>query len=62
MVERLNLRGVELFRCEVCGLVYREERYAQMCERWCREHGTCNLEITRHAVGGWAKKFGEIQH
>ena len=60
MVEKITLGGVELFRCEACGLVYREEEYAQMCESWCRGHGTCNLEITRHAVGGWAKKLREI--
>jgi hypothetical protein len=40
----------DLFLCEECDLLYREEELAQKCEDWCRENKSCNLEITRHAV------------
>ncbi len=40
----------ELFLCEECDLLYKEEELAQKCEDWCRENKSCNLEITKHAV------------
>ena len=43
-----------LWVCEECGLRYREKFWAEKCEEWCRKHGTCNLEIIKHAVGGFS--------
>jgi hypothetical protein len=40
----------DLFLCEECNLLYKEEELAQKCEEWCREYKTCNLEISKHAV------------
>lgn len=40
----------DLYLCEECNLLYREEELAQKCEDWCRETKSCNLEITKHAV------------
>ena len=40
----------KLFQCKECGLRYREEKIAKECERWCGEHQSCNLNITKHAV------------
>ncbi|MHA1906881.1 MAG: hypothetical protein ACW98Y_06280 [Candidatus Thorarchaeota archaeon] len=39
-----------LFLCEECGLLYKEEHWAEKCEVWCKEHKSCNIEITQHAV------------
>ena len=39
-----------LYACEECWLKYREKALAEKCEAWCREHKSCNLEITKHAV------------
>jgi hypothetical protein len=39
-----------LYLCEECKLLYRKEHWAQKCEDWCRERGSCNLEIMKHAV------------
>lgn len=39
-----------LYECEVCGLLYRDKEWAAKCEAWCREHGSCSLEITKYAV------------
>lgn len=40
----------ELYRCPECGLVYQEKKWAEKCESWCKQHKSCNLEITRHAI------------
>lgn len=39
-----------LYLCEECGLLYNESTWAEKCEKWCREHNSCNMEITQHAV------------
>ena len=39
-----------LWVCGECGLAYRIRELAERCEAWCREHGSCNLDIIRNAV------------
>ncbi|MHA2026786.1 MAG: hypothetical protein ACW98U_12870 [Candidatus Thorarchaeota archaeon] len=46
MTKKIN----DLYLCEECDMLYREEELAQKCEDWCREMKSCNLEITKHAV------------
>lgn len=41
---------IEHYECSECGLQYADRAWAVACEAWCKEHGTCNLEITSHAV------------
>lgn len=36
--------------CPVCGLCYPTQEIADACKAWCDEHGTCNIEITKHAL------------
>jgi hypothetical protein len=36
--------------CEECKLKYEDKSWAERCEAWCKEHKSCNLEITKHAV------------
>jgi hypothetical protein len=45
-------KSSRLFQCGECGFRYREEAWAEKCEAWCREHNSCNLEITSHAEHG----------
>lgn len=40
---------VKLYSCKECGLHYREKTWAYKCEEWCKEHHSCNIEITAHA-------------
>lgn len=40
----------KLYACSECGLSYKEPELAKNCEAWCKEHGSCNLEITKHSV------------
>ena len=37
------------YSCEECHLLYREKRWAEKCQAWCKEHNSCNLAITRHS-------------
>ena len=39
----------ELYRCPECGFHYLDKEWAEKCEAWCREHKSCNIEITAHA-------------
>jgi len=40
-----------LYRCDVCGMFYREREWAEKCQAWCETHeGTCNVEYIQHAV------------
>lgn len=47
---RSHKRDGELFTCPECGLHYNEKHWAEKCEKWCREHHSCNLEITSHSM------------
>ncbi|MDA2922104.1 hypothetical protein MYX07_02425 [Patescibacteria group bacterium AH-259-L07] len=38
------------YKCPECGVLYKEKKWKDKCEAWCREHNSCNLEIIRHAV------------
>ena len=40
----------KIYQCSECGLHYEDETRAKECEMWCREHRSCNLEITSYAV------------
>ncbi len=39
----------KLHACSECHLKYKDKKWAEKCELWCREHHSCNLEITAHA-------------
>jgi len=51
MVKKIKDNNLILYVCEECGMKYKDESWAIKCENWCREHKSCNLEITKHAVG-----------
>ena len=42
--------GSTYHQCEECKLVYDKKAIAEQCEAWCKEHKSCNIEITKHAV------------
>lgn len=51
MVKKTTKNGQTLFVCQECESAYAEREWAVKCEKWCKEHHTCNIEIIRHAVG-----------
>jgi rubrerythrin len=46
----LNEKNGNTYKCEVCGFVYKEKEWAEKCAKWCKEHGSCSMEITKHAI------------
>jgi len=34
-------------QCKECGMLYKTQELALECERWCREHKSCNLDIIK---------------
>lgn len=39
-----------IYRCNECGLGYRDKEIAAKCQAWCKEHKSCNLDIIKYAI------------
>lgn len=50
MVKLIQKNNKKLHQCDECGFNYAEKELADKCEAWCKEHKSCNLEITAHAI------------
>lgn len=50
----------KVYQCPECGLHYEDEEIARQCEAWCREHKSCNLEITKFAVENKESPLGTV--
>jgi hypothetical protein len=50
MVKIIQKENKEIYQCEECGFQYAEKEWAEKCEAWCKEHHSCNIEITSHAI------------
>ncbi len=40
----------EYYKCSECGMQYEDKEWAEKCETWCKEHHSCHIKITSHAV------------
>lgn len=49
MAKIIQKDNKELYQCGECGFHYEDRALAEKCEAWCREHKSCNLDITAHA-------------
>jgi predicted ATP-dependent serine protease len=56
MVKVIQKENKELYQCEECGFHYADKAWAEKCEAWCREHKSCNIEITAHVTPKKIKK------
>lgn len=50
MVKQINKNKKTYYICTECNFAYKDKEIAAKCENWCREHHSCNLEITKQAV------------
>lgn len=48
MVKINPQKNKKLYPCRECGFQYADREWAEKCETWCKEHHSCNLEITAH--------------
>ena len=49
MVKEIQTKNKALYECEECKTKYKEDTWANKCEKWCRETKSCNLEIIKYA-------------
>lgn len=38
------------YECKKCKLLYKDKKWAEKCEEWCKEYKSCSLDITKHAI------------
>ena len=50
MVKTVSKHDREYYLCEECNFAYKDKETATKCEKWCKEHHSCNMEITKYAV------------
>ncbi|MBI2672848.1 hypothetical protein HYX19_01170 [Candidatus Woesearchaeota archaeon] len=50
MVNEKIMNSKKYYQCGICKFYYKEERLAKKCQNWCKEHNSCNIKITKHAV------------
>lgn len=50
MVKQIIQKGKKLYLCESCCLKYKERKWAEKCEAWCKKHDSCNLKITCYSL------------
>jgi len=50
MVQEIEKEGKKYYQCEICKFSYEDKEWAEKCEDFCKEHNSCSLEITEHAV------------
>lgn len=49
-MKEIKKNKIVYFKCEECGLLYRDKTWALKCQEWCAKNKSCNLEIIRHSV------------
>ncbi len=50
MVKEEIKNNKKYFVCEECGFSYEKINLAEKCQNWCKEHNSCNIEITKRAI------------
>ncbi|MBI2046825.1 hypothetical protein HYT26_01520 [Candidatus Pacearchaeota archaeon] len=50
MLKTIKKKNSAPYTCKICKLSYKDKRWADKCEAWCRNSKSCNLEITKHAI------------
>jgi len=40
----------KIYSCSICGLKYKEKKWAKGCKEWCKKYKSCNLEIIKHSI------------
>ena len=50
MTTKTEIKDKDAYRCDDCGMHYRRKKVAEQCEKYCRENGICNSEITEKSI------------
>ncbi len=70
MTKTIQTENKELYQCEECGFKYADDstslitgkEWAEKCEAWCKEHQSCNIEITAHSTDAQGGEQGRTTH
>jgi len=38
------------YACRECGLKYKNRKWVEKCENFCKRHKQCSLEIIKHTI------------
>jgi len=58
MVNKEKINNKAYYQCEICKFYYGKKKFAEKCQSWCKEHHSCNMEITKHSVNPKENKGG----
>jgi len=47
----VSILDQRFYACGECGLIYTTKELAEACEKWCREHGSCNMSLAKQSIG-----------
>ena len=50
MVKEVIKNNEKYYQCEICKFYYKEKKWAEKCEDFCKKYKSCSLEITKHSV------------
>ena len=50
-----------LYQCSICKLHYQDQKDANSCYQWCKDHNSCNLKLTKKAVERKVYYLNEIK-
>jgi len=50
MVKEIKKSKNVYYQCEECEFFYKEKKWAQKCEDFCKKYKSCSIEITKHSV------------
>ena len=50
MVNKIIIKDKKAHQCSECGFKYNEKKLAIECEKYCKNHRACNIEIAKYAI------------
>jgi len=56
VIEELLGEGDIICACGECGFKYTNKKWAEKCEKYCKGHKKCSIEIVKHAMNYKDKK------
>ena len=62
MTKTIQQNNKELHQCGECGFRYENKEWAEKCEAWCKEHQSCNIEITAHSTDAQGGERSRTTH
>ena len=59
MVKEETINNKIYYQCEACEFYYKEKKWAEKCEEFCKKYKACSMEIAKHAVNPKEENKGD---